>query len=158
MADPCGQSPSPCDHLGGQTASRQLLGKLGTCCPTVGWQEEQGRAGKGSWEGWDPGAPQVTHPPADNTRAGVRKSSSAHRGDPGCTHVLPRPPCHATGSPLSPSHPPGSSSTGVGSSQWAPETRRAGHPVSKLFPGWQIRSQKAGKVGWGRAGEQKGKG
>lgn len=33
MADPCGQSPSPCGHLGGQTASRQLLGKLGTCFP-----------------------------------------------------------------------------------------------------------------------------
>ena len=32
MADPCGRSP-PCSHLGGQTASRQLLGKLGTCCP-----------------------------------------------------------------------------------------------------------------------------
>lgn len=49
-------------------------------------------AGKGSWEGWDPGAPHVTHPPADNTRAGVRKSSRAHRGDPGCTHVLPSNP------------------------------------------------------------------
>ena len=49
-------------------------------------------AGKGSWEGWDPGAPQVTHPPEDNTRAGVRKSSSAHRGDPGSTHVLPSNP------------------------------------------------------------------
>lgn len=49
-------------------------------------------AGNGSWEGWDPGAPQVTHPPADNSRAGVRKSSSAHRGDPGSTHVLPSNP------------------------------------------------------------------
>lgn len=33
MAYRCGQSPSPCGHLGGQTASRQLLGKLGTCFP-----------------------------------------------------------------------------------------------------------------------------
>lgn len=32
MADPCGRSP-PCSHLGGQTDSRLLLGKLGTCCP-----------------------------------------------------------------------------------------------------------------------------
>lgn len=72
------------------------VGEVGTClcCPTLvgrgtGWGRpgELGRVGtRGS---------AVTHPQADNARAGVGKSSSAHRGDPGSARVLPQAPCHA---------------------------------------------------------------
>lgn len=66
------------------------------CHPTMGWQGGPGAAGKGSWEGWEPGALQVTHPRADNTRAGVGKSSTAHRGDPGFARDLPQAQSHAS--------------------------------------------------------------
>lgn len=130
------------------------MGKLGTDCPTVGWQGELGRVGP----------------------RGSTGDSSSSRQYPGrCQEILqcsqgrpwqyPRPaqqppptPCRATRSPLSPSHPPGSSSTGVGSSQRAPETRRAGHPVSKLFPRLANLIAEGGKsrVGQGRRAERKG--
>lgn len=62
------------------------------------WWKSRARAvWVGSWEGWEPGAPQVRHPQADNTRAGVGISSSAHRGDAGLAHVLPQAPCRAGG-------------------------------------------------------------
>lgn len=82
---------------------------------------------------------QMTHPQADNTRVGVGKSSSTHRGDPHFAHVLPKPSC------------PGSSSTGVAASQWPHEGSRAGHPVSDASHGWQIplRGDREGRGGQG---------
>lgn len=75
---------------------------------------------RGAGNGWEPGAPQVTHAQADNTRAGVGKSSSAHRG-PGT--MLWR--ASSSLSRILPASP----STGVTTSQRPLEARRAGHPV-----------------------------
>lgn len=60
----------------------------------TGWgrPEELGRVG--TW------APQVIHAQAHNTQAGVGKSSSAHRGDPGFACVLPQAGCCANRAPV----------------------------------------------------------
>lgn len=101
------------------------------------WVGQARGAGKGGKR-----APQVSHLQADNTRAGVGKSSSVHRGDAGFAHVLPQAPCHAGGGGGEGGH-----SFPVicrflkhrtGPSQPPHETRRAGHPVANSSHSWQI--------------------
>lgn len=112
--------------------------------------------GKGSWKGWEPGAPLLTRPQADNTRAGV--------GNPllltGDTLALPtscRKPCAVpVGGQVSPSYPPGSSSPGVAPSQQPCEATRAGHPVSNSSPAGKsgLRRREESVVEEGRVAEE----
>lgn len=80
-------------------------GKAGHVLSGWGRRGELGRVGTR--------APQVSHPQADNTGAGVGISSSAHRGDAGFAHVLPRARAVQVGGGTLSLSSTGSSSTGL---------------------------------------------
>lgn len=83
---------------------------------TPHWAGREDRVGRqGELEGWEPGAPQVTHPQADNTQAGSGNPLVLTGETLAFPASCPRPCAMPVGGSLPPRgrSQPGSSSTGV---------------------------------------------